>query len=926
MSIKNISVGMIGQGGIFPELIFIETSDDFATVITPGYLTSSQLFGYSFSNEQMAFVTANDQNALVSVHVEDGEVSLIYPVGEVNSVFGRAGIVVAQTGDYNTSQVTELTNLYFTEPRVRSTPLTGLSLTNSAITATDSVLAAFGKTQGQINAIAGSEVTSVFGRSGVVVANTGDYTAAQVTNAADKASVSAQIFSGQLQSPSVLFGTSPNELLNLRADGTLVYGINADTVTPLTKVNIRDGDFSVVTAADQPQIIFTNEDGITNGNVGIFSCSGSNDGPIFQGFNYLTNTANNTYVGGVGGNVGLGKTGDGGLAADFPIHIHGLTCIGTFDGTDTQLILKDENNPHSLIFMGYSQTLNGGQFQTMANLGFPGDTYLSPIGGNVGIGTGLSLGLDALLQVNGSVFICSGNRDQRLELSFDGSSIMGSIQANDNGSGLAELHLNPQGNSVSINLAIGTGAQSPFHVEGDMFLSNITLPTTPTGGGKLYSKLVTGDSNLFYLDSAGTEHQLTNAAVGLVTSVFGRTGAVVATTGDYTQNQITNLTTSSSPSFFNLTLTGSAGASTITGGTTSLAIIGSTVVNITTGSQINLTANSGSGQINLHGITTAFNEVFIDDSPLFISSSGNPLFKLQWDDTHSKMVMDSLDGVGGPSPLLINPTGGNTGFGFATSVTIQSILSSSAEIFLGSITTPSTPTGGGKFYAKSDGDAYFLNTAGIERNIFGASGDLNIVPVSTATYTINGTEDVLAVNANGTAIAITIDTSLLTKELRIYKTNAVIGSLDITITPSGGQTINGSSSSITIANTDARYGYIRLVPSDSSTNSFLADVSVSVPLSIGSDSRPSGLMYKWGFTNVALPIPPTGSAQYTVTWSGTFNTLFQVFLSAAESTTNLPLCYKIISQSVSGCIVEIFNASGTLTTGALVLSAFAVGI
>jgi len=38
--------------------------------------------------------------------------------GAVSSVFGRTGAVVATSGDYNTSQVTENTNLYYTEGRV----------------------------------------------------------------------------------------------------------------------------------------------------------------------------------------------------------------------------------------------------------------------------------------------------------------------------------------------------------------------------------------------------------------------------------------------------------------------------------------------------------------------------------------------------------------------------------------------------------------------------------------------------------------------------------------------------------------------------------------------------------------------------------------------------------------------------------------
>lgn len=47
--------------------------------------------------------------------------------------------------------------------------------------------------------VSGSVVTSVFGRSGpAVVAQTGDYTAAQVTNAADKSSASQQLFTGQV--------------------------------------------------------------------------------------------------------------------------------------------------------------------------------------------------------------------------------------------------------------------------------------------------------------------------------------------------------------------------------------------------------------------------------------------------------------------------------------------------------------------------------------------------------------------------------------------------------------------------------------------------------------------------------------------------------------------------------------------------------
>lgn len=53
---------------------------------------------------------------------------LAVPVDKVLSVFGREGVVVAQNGDYNTSQVTENTNLYFTNARV----LTAVEKVNNA--------------------------------------------------------------------------------------------------------------------------------------------------------------------------------------------------------------------------------------------------------------------------------------------------------------------------------------------------------------------------------------------------------------------------------------------------------------------------------------------------------------------------------------------------------------------------------------------------------------------------------------------------------------------------------------------------------------------------------------------------------------------------------------------------------------------------
>lgn len=64
------------------------------------------------------------------------------------------------------------THLFFSQTRVRSTPLTGLSTsTNSAVVATDTVLEAAGKLQAQINAVSGTAPVA----SAVTIADTGNY-------------------------------------------------------------------------------------------------------------------------------------------------------------------------------------------------------------------------------------------------------------------------------------------------------------------------------------------------------------------------------------------------------------------------------------------------------------------------------------------------------------------------------------------------------------------------------------------------------------------------------------------------------------------------------------------------------------------------------------------------------------------------------
>lgn len=121
----------------------------------------------------------------------------------VSTVFGRSGAVVATSGDYSVGQITgaaPLASPTFTGTPAAPTPATADNSTTLATTA-------FVKAQGYLTSNA---VSTVFGRSGAVVANSGDYTAAQVTNAADKSSGSQQAFTAAIAAAGFVTGIASN--------------------------------------------------------------------------------------------------------------------------------------------------------------------------------------------------------------------------------------------------------------------------------------------------------------------------------------------------------------------------------------------------------------------------------------------------------------------------------------------------------------------------------------------------------------------------------------------------------------------------------------------------------------------------------------------------------------------------------------------
>ncbi|MGA7240286.1 MAG: hypothetical protein WBY44_31670 [Bryobacteraceae bacterium] len=112
----------------------------------------------------------------------------------VTSVFGRTGAVTSQTGDYSFAQISgsvassqlpatggDLSGAITsaTVTRVQSRPVSSTAPT------TGQVLAWSGTQWAPQTPTGGGAVASVFGRTGAVVAQSGDYAAAQITNAVD---------------------------------------------------------------------------------------------------------------------------------------------------------------------------------------------------------------------------------------------------------------------------------------------------------------------------------------------------------------------------------------------------------------------------------------------------------------------------------------------------------------------------------------------------------------------------------------------------------------------------------------------------------------------------------------------------------------------------------------------------------------------
>lgn len=121
--------------------------------------------------------------------------------------------------------------------------------------------------------------------------------------------------------------------------------------------------------------------------------------------------------------------------------------------------------------------------------------------------------------------------------------------------GAGQLHAPLFYNSAGL---IKTDASGNFTPSTTISLSSLTVSGASTFGATTISgaiKIGGLSAGTLVLDGSGNLTSTTSSG-GAVSSVFGRTGVVLAATNDYTQNQITGLSTSSAPTFAGLNLSG----------------------------------------------------------------------------------------------------------------------------------------------------------------------------------------------------------------------------------------------------------------------------------------------------------------------------------------------------------------------------------
>lgn len=366
--------------------------------------TKGDIYGYSTTNARIPVGT--DGQVLTADSTQALGVKWAASTGGVTSVFTRTGAVVAVSGDYNTSQVTENTNLYFTNARAIASTLTGYVSGAGTISSADSILGAIQKLNGNITA------STYWQRSGTTL---------------------SPVTSGDNINTTGLLGVGNNQAGINGTNGILIASSIVDPAIA------NRGVFANLTVSAVAGNISSQVNGI-NGNVTLDA----------------TNTKNWTSPVGIAGgqyivSTNVGATGTVSNAGSLRLNVvNGATGLTITNGYYIRMVVPTTTGPiTNFTYLGSDTPSAGNYFIDASNV-----TYPSIFGGSIGVGIGATTP-SALIQSLGTT--------EQLRLSYDSTHY-----ASFTTSSIGTLAITTTGTNPNITLTpggtgrVGISTASPF--------------------------------------------------------------------------------------------------------------------------------------------------------------------------------------------------------------------------------------------------------------------------------------------------------------------------------------------------------------------------------------------------------------------------------------------------------------------------------
>jgi hypothetical protein len=477
----------------------------------------------------------------ISIAAASGSTSGYLSAADWNTFNNKEGTIAGGTasqfyrGDkswqtLDTSAVPENVNLYFTNARALGVPLTGFTTAVGAIVATDTTLAAFGKTQGQINAINSASANYLVKNStdsvtGVVnVGTTGllqlVYVPVGLNDATNKAYVDSEVSNSAALKVNKA-GDTVTGVLTLDNDLKIKGGSNHVTV----KGHATSANYNLTlpqTAGTAGYVLATDGTGATTWASPAVGSSNITDGSITDAD--------------VNATAGIAQSKIANLTSDLSGKEPTIAA-----GTATQY-WKGDKTWSSLQTDVQALVLSG--FATGANSSLTNTDSISGAFGKVqgqidAINSTIASKEASLAAGSASQFYRGDKSWQTLNGGAVANTPAGTIAATTTQNAINELDTEKQdkltATSVVDNRELrfyelpGNGTFYSSLKSPDDLAANIsyTLPLVAPTAGQVLSSNASGIMSWISIPSAP------------VTTVFGRSGVVTATAGDYTASQVT---------------------------------------------------------------------------------------------------------------------------------------------------------------------------------------------------------------------------------------------------------------------------------------------------------------------------------------------------------------------------------------------------